>query len=155
MKVKRVPVETDIDILHKKSSVVDMTDTKLVNRLEAILMSTFLKLDGKAQGLSAIQCGEAYRAILLRYEKGKDPIVVYNPTIKFKFGNRKSNEGCLSEGDGRYIVRRPILSCVTYTTIDGITVTEWLDFKKSRIFCHECDHLDGILLQDKGKKIGD
>lgn len=150
MKVVHVPVETDINKLHVKSSEVDMNDVKLTKNIHDALMAVFNKLEGKAQGLSAIQCGLPYCAILLRYVKGEEPIIVYNPKVLVKFGSKKSNEGCLSEGNKRYIVRRPILTKVEYVTRYKEKIIEWLPYKKARIFMHEYDHLQGVLLQDKG-----
>lgn len=150
MKVVRVPVETDINKLHVKSSEVDMNDVKLTKNIHDALMAVFNKLEGKAQGLSAIQCGLPYCAILLRYVKGEEPIIAYNPKVLVKLGSKKSNEGCLSEGNKRYIVRRPILIKVEYITRYKDKIIEWLPYKKARIFMHEYDHLQGVLLQDKG-----
>lgn len=155
MKVLRVPVETDIKVLHKVSQKVDLDDIKLTKNLQDILMGMFDKLDGKAQGISAIQCGMPYCAVLLRYVKGAEPIVIYNPEVLFSFGAKDSNEGCLSEGDHRYIVKRPLLIKVRYFTRYKEEVTEWLPYKKARIFMHEYDHLQGVLLQDKGILVED
>ena len=153
MKVVKKIVETDIDILHQVSSDIDMSNISLVNAVKSKLLQTYEKLDRKCQGISAIQVGYPYKAVLLRYVKGEKPIVIFNPKVYCKIGNKKSNEGCLSEGDSRYIVKRPILIKVGYIAEDGTDVVEWLPYKKARIFMHEYDHLDGILLQDKGVKV--
>ena len=142
---------TDIGRLHETSLPVDMTDDRLKELLKKELLKMYNNLDGKLQGLAAIQCDYAYRAILLRYVKGTEPIVVYNPRVLFKTLLMDSHEGCLSEGGGRWWIQRPMLAFVEYYDFDGIRHREWLTWKKARIFCHECDHLDGILLQDNGK----
>lgn len=149
MKLVKSIVETDVNKLHRVSDKVDLNNDNLVDRLESTLMYTFQKLKGKAQGISAIQCGMPYSAILLRYEKGMPPIVVYNPYVIKSIGSRKSNEGCLSEGDKRYIVKRPLLIKVGYYERNKGDVVKWLPYKKARIFMHEYDHTKGILLQDK------
>lgn len=151
MKALKFSVVTDIDKLHQKSQEVDMTDKNLVYRLLKCLKEAYTKLDGKLQGLSAIQVGEPYCAILLRYVKGQEPIVVYNPKILLSLGSKKSNEGCLSESGHRYLVKRPRLIKVQYYTESGDMVKEWLTYKKARIFMHEFDHTQGVLLQDKGR----
>lgn len=150
MRVVHVPVETDINKLHVKSSEVDVNDVTLTKNIRDALMAVFNELEGKAQGLSAIQCGLPYCAILLRYVKGEEPIIAYNPKVLVKLGSKKSNEGCLSEGNKRYIVRRPIIIKVEYVTRYKERIIEWLPYKKARIFMHEYDHLQGVLLQDKG-----
>lgn len=155
MKVLRVPVETDIKVLHKVSQKVDLGDVKLTRNLCDILTGMFDKLNGKAQGISAIQCGMPYCAVLLRYIRGEEPIVIFNPEVLFSFGSKVSNEGCLSEGDSRYIVKRPLLIKVRYFTRYREEVVKWLPYKKARIFMHEYDHLQGVLLQDKGTLVED
>lgn len=145
-------VTNDIEYLHQKSEPVDFS-SKNNRSIECknILMSAYNSLNGKCMGLSAIQCKYPYCAILLRYEKGSTPVVVYNPKVLLKIGSKKSNEGCLSENDVRYIIKRPVLAKVSYQLEDGTKVVEWLPFSKARIFCHETDHCNGILLQDHGK----
>lgn len=153
MSKKLTLVETDVGFLHQSSQEVDLGNLDLVNMLEAELLNVFRKMQGKMQGLAAIQVGKPYKAILLRYVKGEDPIVVYNPKILFSIGKVKSIEGCMSEGDSRYLVWRPALALVSYTNKYRETKKEWLPYKKARIFAHEVDHLSGILLQDKGKLV--
>ena len=153
MKVKSIRLVTDLDTLHKVSEEVDLSNTNLVKSLESELLNAYNKLDGKLQGLSAIQVDRPYRAILLRYVKGGTPIVVYNPKVISRLFSKKSNEGCMSEPEHRYIVRRPMLALVEYYLSSGEKVKEWLPYAKARIFCHEVDHCNGVLLQDKGKVI--
>ena len=153
MKIVKNIVSKDIDWLHTKSEPIDMTDHCAIQNIAAILLLAYKKLDGKCQGISAIQTGFPVQAVLLRYIKGGEPTVIYNPEVYIKLGSKKSNEGCLSEGDARYIVKRPLLIKVGYYLADGTKIVEWLPYKKARIFMHEYDHLFGILLQDKGKKV--
>lgn len=147
---KLVLVETDVEKLHQPSHEVNLGDVNLVNSIDAALRNTYKKMDGKMQGLAAIQVGYAYKAMLLRFVRGEEPIVVYNPGLIFSFGKKKSNEGCMSEGDDRYIVTRPRLIKVFYYTKYKEKKVEWMTYKKARIFMHEYDHLFGILLQDHG-----
>lgn len=152
MKPVKFSVETDVEKLHRKSLPVNMNGYDPV-RLSKILRDAFNKLDGKLQGISAIQCGYAEQAVLLRYVKGEEPIVIFNPVVLKSVGSKKSNEGCLSEGNNRYIVKRPLFVKVQYDTIAKDCVIEWLPYSKARIFMHEYDHLRGVLLQDVGKKV--
>ena len=150
MSKKLVKIETDVDKLHRVSEVVDLNNLTLLNSIERALRDTFHEMKGAMKGLAAIQVGYPYQAILLRYVKGEEPDIVYNPEVLFKFGLRSSNEGCMSEGDDRYIVKRPLLIKVRYQTKYRQTITQWLPYSKARVFMHEFDHLAGILLQDKG-----
>ena len=153
MKTTKNGLVCDIDYLHQKSELVDLTNKEEVEHIKKTMTDMFYAFNGKMQGMAAVQCGILKRAILLRYKKGDEPIIAFNPKIYFKFGFDLSNEGCLSEDDIRYWVRRPSIMIGSYYREDGSKKIVCLDFKKARIFCHECDHLDGILLQDKGKLV--
>lgn len=149
MKTVKHIVETDISKLHVISEEVNLTDNKETSNLNSVLLYVYNALNGACQGISAIQAGIPKRAVLLRYTKG-NPFIVYNPVVIRTFGSRKSNEGCLSEGKHRYIVERPCTAIVSYYNENMEKVTKVLGYKKLRIFMHEVDHLNGILLQDKG-----
>lgn len=153
MKLVKNLVVTDIDALHKVSEEVNMDDVATKGYVRDTLLKTYEKLNGAMQGMAAIQVGLPWRAILLRYKKGEEPIVVFNPKVTWSIGSKDSNEGCLSEGSDRWIVKRPLLMRVEYYTFDNERIVEWLPYKKARIFKHEVDHLNGILLQDIGKKV--
>lgn len=58
------------------------------------------------------------------------------------------NEYCLSVGTNEYKVVRPKIVEVEYTNEEGEKITRTLDELRSRIFQHEYDHLDGILMSE-------
>jgi peptide deformylase len=147
---KKHIVDTNKANLRRKSLPVDMNNKELIEQVESTLLNGFAEYDGKVQGLAAIQLWKPYRAILVRFKKGEPPIICYNPEINFKFGSKSSIEGCESEPGHKYVVRRPLITKVTFCTKDNEKKTMLLTYKKARIFCHEVDHLDGILLCDKG-----
>lgn len=153
MKLIKNVVETDVNLLHRKSEPVDISDKKECAMLKETLVKAFTDLHGACQGLAAIQLGIPKRAILLRFKKGATPIVIFNPTVRLKFGSEKSVEGCMSEPGHRYEVHRPILLFVNYYTAEGEKDGMWLGYREARILMHEYDHLDGVLLQDKGKVV--
>ena len=146
-------IEKNILNLRRKSVNVPLTDSAVVTRLERNLISKFNEIHGAAQGISAIQIGEPYRAALIRYKKGRKPFVMFNPTVIYTIGERDSNEGCLSEIDKRYYVKRPLVMRVKYYS-NGKWKTRTLFYKKARIVAHEIDHMDGILLRDREKVHG-
>ena len=153
MNIVKSVVETDVSKLRVISDEVDLNNNKVIKSLSTVLLRAYEDLNGACQGISAIQVGIPKRAILLRYKKGQSPIVVYNPEIRLSIGTKKSNEGCLSEGKQRYEVKRPIFAIVSYYDKNNNKVTKILRYKKLRIFMHEVDHLNGILLQDKGMPV--
>lgn len=124
------------------------TPSSEVNYLRGVLDREVKQLGGKLQGLAACQLNKNYRMFVMRDPKTKEFEFVVNPEVLFKFGILFKDEGCLSE-EGRYIVGRPVMSVVRYTTTDGKVVTRFLWRKRTRIFMHEYDHLNGITLSDK------
>ena len=141
---------TDEDTLHQKSSKV-LPNSRAAKEAKAALEQLYERQGGRAQGFAAIQVGLPVNVILLRYHYGEKYQIVYNAEVLRKIGRRKSNEGCASEGDIRYIVYRPWLAKVSYQTEDCVKHVEWLPYRKARIFCHEYDHTEGILLKDHGR----
>lgn len=133
------------DTLHIKSRY---TPDSEVNYLRGILDKEVKQRAGKLQGLAACQLGKSYCMFVMRDPKTREFEYVVNPAVLFKFGILFKDEGCLSE-EGRYIVGRPIFSIVRYSKTDGSTVTRFLWRKKTRIFMHEYDHLNGITISDK------
>jgi peptide deformylase len=108
--------------------------------------------DISALGLSAVQMGQPVRLICFRFNN--EVIVLLNPVIiKRSEQTWKSYEGCLSIGMGGsfYDVTRHKLIKVTATTINGKTVTYKLRDLEGAALQHECDHLEGILINSKGK----
>ena len=119
------------------------------------LLKAYEALDCKVQGLAGIQVWEPIRVILVRYKKDTEPEVCVSPVVLDKFGSKTSMEGCESEPGKHYWVKRPVLAKIAYYKLDGLYIEKWITYKKARIFCHEVDHLDGILLKDKGVRVPD
>ncbi len=143
----------DLVKLHKVSQPIDITDTNHVRYIKEKLLETFNEYNGKMQGLSAIQIGLEYRVFLVRYKKGKEPIIIYNPNIHKTIGVHFSYEGCESEPGRRYYVLRPLVIFASYYDNTGKKHKVVIGRKKSRIFAHEYDHLNGILLADREVKL--
>lgn len=132
------------EILRKKSKPVREFDEKLWELLDD-MKETMFKNDGC--GLAAVQVGILRRVVVLDVNHMK--IELINPEIIDSFGECVEKEGCLSvKGENGY-VKRP--EEVTVKALDRygnefvITGTGLL----ARAFCHEIDHLDGILYTDK------
>lgn len=58
-------------------------------------------------------------------------------------------EECLSLPDGQFFVERPFAIKVEYLTEKGVSKREFLQGGAARIFLHETDHLDGVLISDR------
>lgn len=144
---------TDKDILHTVSE-----DAK-PEELEGIFaaLETEIKLHGNALGLSAPQVG-IFKRCFVYYGQCEDSscdchkknsphlLRVTNPTItSFYEPMIMSREGCLSIPGKTYSVER--YKQIVATTNEG-SYTLWDE--DAIVFQHEYDHLNGILISDKG-----
>jgi peptide deformylase len=77
------------------------------------------------------------------------PIVFMNPQLDLGKDKEIGEEGCLSFPRLRGDIRRSSDIKVTYTDLDGKTVTVETDGLLARAFQHEIDHLNGILFIDR------
>ena len=131
--------------------------TEFNERLHQLLddmRETLIEEDGV--GLAAPQVGIIRRAcIVLETNVGEDEepyfIELINPEIILEEGEQTGGEGCLSF-PGKYgIVKRPQRVMVRAQNRDGETFeVEGVDLT-ARAFCHEIDHLNGILFVDKAE----
>lgn len=137
-------IQVGNEILRKKSKPVREFDEKLWELLDD-MKETMFKNDGC--GLAAVQVGILRRVVVLDVNHMK--IELINPEIIDSFGECVEKEGCLSVKGQNGYVKRP--EEVTVKALDRygnefvITGTGLL----ARAFCHEIDHLDGILYIDK------
>ena len=98
-------------------------------------------------GLAANQIGIQKRIFV--YDAGDGPFTVVNPTIAETSESWEYEEGCLSVPGMYFPIARP--RCVTLTgfDLDGQAFTRQGEDLLGRIFLHETDHLDGLLLLDR------
>jgi len=98
-------------------------------------------------GLAAPQAGVLKRIVVI--DVGEGPIIMLNPEIISTEGEQTGYEGCLSVPGKMGTVTRPNVVTVRFQDEhmewQEMTGTELL----ARAFCHEIDHLDGILYVDK------
>ena len=130
--------------LRKKSFEVTDFGAK-THQLIDDMKETLIKAEGA--GLAAPQVGVLRRIFIVMAEDKYFECV--NPVIVNKSGKQIGQEGCLSV-KGKYgTVERP--NHVTVKAFDrfGKPFTVQADGFLARAFCHECDHLDGIIYVDK------
>ena len=133
------------DVVLRKVCRSQLTfDEKLAQTLDD-MAETMYKADGV--GLAAPQVG-----LLRRYcvvDVGDGLIELVNPVIIEKHGHQFDQEGCLSI-PGRYEnVERPMYVKVRAQNRKGETIIVEGEGFKARAFCHEIDHLDGIVFLDR------
>lgn len=132
------------DILRKKCRPVETIDEKILTLLDD-MAETMNEANGV--GLAAPQVGILKRIAVI--DIGEGLIELINPEITDFEGNIKDTEGCLSvPGKYGYVVR-PSKVTVTALNRDGEKVTYNAEGMLAKAFCHEIDHLDGIVFVDK------
>ena len=132
---------TDKDpALHKVCKSVEKFDEKLHKLLEDM---TDTLIDSQGVGLAAPQVGILRRVVLV--DTGDGILELINPVLLETDGEQVGPEGCLSV-PGKYgLVKRPYYAKVRAQDRYG----DWYEAEGeeliARCFCHELDHLDGII----------
>ena len=98
-------------------------------------------------GLAAPQIGIQRR--IFTYDVGEGPHVIVNPEIVESSGEWVYNEGCLSVPGVNFEIVRPKLVTLRGLGLDGNEVDIEADEVLARLFQHEIDHLNGVLLLDR------
>jgi len=131
------------EILRKKSEIVDVVDDEIRQILNDMAETMYTK---HGEGLAAPQIGILKRLVVI--DIGEGLIKLVNPKIIKQEGGQKVRERCLSIPNTLGLVRRPARVVVQALNENGeeIILTGQGDLAKS--FCHEIDHLDGILFID-------
>jgi peptide deformylase len=81
--------------------------------------------------------------------------ILINPKVISQEGEIEDEEGCLSVPDKVGTVIRPETITVSSLDLDGKEVEYTVSGFVARAFCHELDHLDGILYTDKALAVRD
>ena len=126
--------------LHKTCRPVTAFDAKLHKLLDD-MAETLEEANGV--GLAAPQVGILRRVVIV--DTGEGILELVNPTLLETDGEQEGAEGCLSV-PGKYgLVKRPYYAKVRAQDRYG----DWYEAEGeeliARCFCHELDHLDGIL----------
>lgn len=131
-------------VLSEITTEIDNIDGHVAQLAEAMI-ATMCEASGV--GLAANQIGVQKR--LFVYDQGDGPIVVVNPSIVESDGEWTFLEGCLSvPGLSWEITRSNAVHLVGYD-LDGNEISVETDEFEGRIFQHEVDHLDGVLLIER------
>ena len=132
-------------ILRKKSRPITVIDDR-IKQLAADMLETMRAANGC--GLAAVQVGKLRRLVIVEVEQNK-PFILINPEIIKREGKQQEAEGCLSIPGKWGITDRPMTVTVRAANLDGKEFTVTGTDLAARAFCHEIDHLDGILFTDK------
>ena len=143
MALRKVVTKED-PILRKTSRPVEKFDDKLALMLDD-MAETMYQAEGV--GLAGVQVGFLRRVVVM--DVGDGLLELVNPEIVKAEGEQFAEEGCLSIPGEYYETIRPEKVQVKAQNRDG----QWCVYSgeglKARCFCHEIDHLDGILFTDR------
>jgi peptide deformylase len=130
-------------VLRKVADEVTDVDGKLVKLVDDMLQTMY---DEPGLGLAAPQVGVSRR--LFVYDIGEGPEAIVNPVISESRGEWVYEEGCLSVPGLYWEIVRPKEIHLTGHDLDGNEVSLEADELLARLFQHELDHLDGVMLVD-------
>ena len=132
-------------ILEKPSNSVTTFDGEFQQLCADMFVSMYA---AQGVGLAAPQIGLGMRVSVIDTSVGKNPearIVIANPEIIHAEGEQREDEGCLSLPGFRGNVLRPLFVTVRAQDAFGETFEIRGENLLARAFCHEIDHLNGIL----------
>ena len=139
MGIRKILTDKD-PALHKVCKPVESFDRKLHKLLDDMAETMD---DAGGVGLAAPQVGILRRVVVV--DTGDGVLELVNPELVETSGEQEGAEGCLSV-PGKYgLVKRPYIAKVRAQDRDG----NWFEAEGeeliARCFCHELDHLDGIV----------
>ena len=132
-------------ILEKPTGTVKKFDAEFEQLTEDMFASMYA---AQGVGLVAPQIGMTLRVAVVDVTTGKNPeakIVLANPEIIHAEGEVREEEGCLSIPGFRGYVMRPQFVTVRAQNAKGESFEIRGENLLARAFCHEIDHLNGIL----------
>ncbi len=146
MAIRNIRVDDD-PILRKKSREVTEFNDRLFELLDDMKETMY---HSGGVGLAGPQVGVLKRVVVMDVSEDRNEFIeLINPVITHEDGEQTGTEGCLSIPGLHGTVTRPNIVKVKAQNRDG----KWCLYKgeelKARCFCHEIDHLDGILYKDK------
>jgi peptide deformylase len=144
--VKIYPVvKYGAEVLEKPAAPVEKFDDELRQLCADMFISMYA---AQGVGLAAPQIGLGIRLSVIDTSVGKNPeakIVIANPEIIHMEGEQREEEGCLSLPGFRGNVVRPLFVTVRAQDAYGATFEMRGEGLLARAFCHEIDHLHGML----------
>jgi peptide deformylase len=132
-------------ILEKPTGAVNKFDDEFEQLTEDMFASMYA---AQGVGLAAPQIGLTLRVAVVDVTTGKNPeakIVLANPEIIHAEGEVREEEGCLSIPGFRGYVMRPQFVTVRAQNAKGESFEIRGENLLARAFCHEIDHLNGVL----------
>lgn len=136
-------------VLHGPAESVASIDGSIHELLKDMVQTMYA---APGIGLAAPQIGVALRVIVIDLSVGEDPsqlIQLVNPEFISREGEQREEEGCLSVPGFGGTPARPARVKVKGLAPDGTEKTFEASELLARAFCHEIDHVDGLLFVDR------
>ena len=130
-------------VLKQRAAEVTNVDGRFVKLVDDMFVTMY---DAPGVGLAAPQVGVQQRFFV--YDHDDEPGVILNPVIIESRGEAEFHEGCLSIPGLHFAILRPAEIHVKGFDLDGNELDLELDDIASRVFQHEMDHLDGVLMTE-------
>lgn len=147
MALRNIRVEDD-PILRKHSRIVDKFDQRLQMLIDDMFDTMY---DANGVGLAAVQVGVLKQVIVIDTGEEGEKLVLINPQIIAEEGEQHTPEGCLSIPGKSAVCKRPQKVTVRALDRDGQEYEKTGEDLLAKAFCHEIDHLSGILYIDKAE----
>lgn len=141
---KIVKLEDGREILRSVCRPVEKITPRILQLLDD-MVETMREANGC--GLAAPQVGILRRICVVETQPG-EVIELINPEIISRTGEQREPEGCLSLPGRSGVTKRPMTVTVRAMNREGKIFTVSGSGLKARAFCHEIDHLDGVLFTD-------
>jgi len=132
-------------VLKSKASAVSDVDGKIARLVDDMFDSLYTTDTGCA--LAAPQIGVQKQVIV--WDIDDEPMALVNPVVVESAGEFVYTEGCLSIPELYVDILRPNQVLVRGVTLDGEEVEIEADEFLGRMFQHEIDHLNGVLMFDR------
>jgi peptide deformylase len=134
-------------VLRARAVPVERFDDEL--RAEIARMAAIMR-DGLGVGLAATQLGVMHRVLVYRVGADAPLAAVVNPEVEWRSEEQEVlEEGCLSLPGVHVDVERPVYVRVTGRDQHGDELRIEASGLEARVFQHEVDHLDGVLILDR------
>jgi peptide deformylase len=130
-------------VLRQRAPDVDTVDGQLKQLADDMVQTMY---EAPGVGLAAPQVGVQKRMFVYDANDGQGPRAVVNPVLSDSRGEWVYDEGCLSVPGLSWPIVRPKEVHLTGYDLDGNELSIEADEFTARLFQHEVDHLDGVLL---------
>jgi peptide deformylase len=133
-------------VLRQVAQEVEEVDGRVAQLAEEMIETMYA---APGVGLAAPQVGVRRRLFVWDTGDGRGPRVVVNPRIVETSGTWTYEEGCLSVPGLFWPITRPKDVHLVGVGLDGEEISIEASELEARVFLHEVDHLDGVLLVER------